>query len=351
MSLAILFHLLCAQHVSDINISIFRSLRLCWWITTSVVLFSLRCVLEQKLLKMDILMSETCWAHNKWNKIASDIKLVFHSSSIAMMHGPINIRFFVFFNGSLFSAPLSSSALLLLSSFVSLLIFKVSSSFTVSCQVSSAYQRANKTAVAVWFIFTERRNKNSERKANFSVGRCTMAMWPIGQPSSRKHYVCIVSSNWFNNPSGNKLYISAGGRRCMTKLPEKRTTKQPLDLKWSRYPRGYIDCALQLQHFCVDCLSLAFRSSEWINLKFPEVVLVSFLDTGIFDRRFLLQTRRIVLWRQIVSFTRLHNCICLEHIGLHTSRTAVAFCHSTNILPGSHVDVNFRRGTSLDRPS
>ena len=46
----------------------------------------------RKLLKMDILMSETCWAHNKWNKIASDIKLVFHSSTIAMMHGPINIR-------------------------------------------------------------------------------------------------------------------------------------------------------------------------------------------------------------------------------------------------------------------
>jgi len=43
MSLAILFHL-CAQHVSDINISIFRSLRLCWWITTSVVLFSVHCV-------------------------------------------------------------------------------------------------------------------------------------------------------------------------------------------------------------------------------------------------------------------------------------------------------------------
>ena len=127
MSLAILFHLLCAQHVSDINISIFRSLRLCWWITTSVVLFSVLvcwsfccgCYLvvfvlqalahntqrnenkttdvvinqhSRKLLKMDILMSETCWAHNKWNKIASDIKLVFHSSNIAMMHGPINIR-------------------------------------------------------------------------------------------------------------------------------------------------------------------------------------------------------------------------------------------------------------------
>ena len=137
MSSAILFHLLCAQHVSDINISIFRSLRLCWWITTSVVFFSVRCVLElllwlifggvrfagwstgcasackthttqnqphqisntqrtenkttdvvihhhiRKLLKMGILMSETCWAHNKWNKIASDIKLVLHSSTVA----------------------------------------------------------------------------------------------------------------------------------------------------------------------------------------------------------------------------------------------------------------------------
>ena len=133
MSPAILFHFLCAQDVSDINISIFRSLRLCWWITTSVVLFSVCCVLElllrlvfggvrfagwstasacktittqnqphqisntqrnenkttdvviqqhrRKLLMMDILMSETCWAHKKWNKIASDIKLVFHSST------------------------------------------------------------------------------------------------------------------------------------------------------------------------------------------------------------------------------------------------------------------------------
>ena len=77
MSLAILFHFLCAQHVLDINMSIIRSLQLCCWITTSVVLFSVRCVLEiwcgwfwvvfvlheqqhsRKLLMMDILMSET----------------------------------------------------------------------------------------------------------------------------------------------------------------------------------------------------------------------------------------------------------------------------------------------------
>jgi len=46
---------------------------------------------SRKLLMMDILMSETFWAHKKWNKIASDIKLVFYSSTI-MMHGPINVR-------------------------------------------------------------------------------------------------------------------------------------------------------------------------------------------------------------------------------------------------------------------
>jgi len=39
MSLAVLFQFLCVQHVSDINISIFSSLRLCCWITTSVDLF------------------------------------------------------------------------------------------------------------------------------------------------------------------------------------------------------------------------------------------------------------------------------------------------------------------------
>ena len=46
MSLATLFHFLCAQHVSDINISIIRSLRLFCWITTLVVLFLVRCVLK-----------------------------------------------------------------------------------------------------------------------------------------------------------------------------------------------------------------------------------------------------------------------------------------------------------------
>ena len=46
LSLVILFHFLCAQHVSDINISIIRTLRLFCSITTLVVLFLVRCVLE-----------------------------------------------------------------------------------------------------------------------------------------------------------------------------------------------------------------------------------------------------------------------------------------------------------------
>jgi len=140
MSLAVLFHFLCAQHVSDINISIIRSLRLFCWITTLVVLFLVRCVWEfrcgwvgvvsvlqtedcntetpthrtknnttnvviqqhsRKLLMMDILMPKTCWPHKMWNKIASDIKLIFYSSTITMMHGPVNIRVIYIINNAL----------------------------------------------------------------------------------------------------------------------------------------------------------------------------------------------------------------------------------------------------------
>ena len=39
---------------------------------------------SRKLLMNDILMSETCWAHKKWNKITSVIKLVFYSSTTNM---------------------------------------------------------------------------------------------------------------------------------------------------------------------------------------------------------------------------------------------------------------------------
>ena len=78
MSLAILFHFLCAQHVSDINISIIRSVRLfcCFYHIGRIVLGSMCvgsfgvfglewypcCRLQPATwipLMMDILMSET----------------------------------------------------------------------------------------------------------------------------------------------------------------------------------------------------------------------------------------------------------------------------------------------------
>ena len=36
---------------------------------------------SRKLLMIDILMSEKCWTRKKWNKITSDIKLIFYSST------------------------------------------------------------------------------------------------------------------------------------------------------------------------------------------------------------------------------------------------------------------------------
>ena len=51
---------------------------------------------SRKLLMMDILMSETCWAHKKWNKIGSDSVLVFYTPTITMIHGPKNMRFYIY---------------------------------------------------------------------------------------------------------------------------------------------------------------------------------------------------------------------------------------------------------------
>ena len=92
MSLATLFHSLCAsacktnttQNQPHQSSNTQRTENK----TTDVVMQQH----SRKLLMMDILVSETCWVHNKWNKIASDIKFVFHSSTITMMHVPINIR-------------------------------------------------------------------------------------------------------------------------------------------------------------------------------------------------------------------------------------------------------------------
>jgi len=46
---------------------------------------------SRKLLKMEVLTSETCWAVD-WHNKASVIKLVYLYSNIKIMHGPIRIR-------------------------------------------------------------------------------------------------------------------------------------------------------------------------------------------------------------------------------------------------------------------
>jgi len=116
MSLANLFHFLRFPHVSDINTSIIRSLRLFCWITTLVMCpcfgyhanpttpkhqhtskqeHTTNVVIQQnsrKLLMMDILMSETCWARKKWNKNSKWHQVGLLFSTITMMHGPMNIR-------------------------------------------------------------------------------------------------------------------------------------------------------------------------------------------------------------------------------------------------------------------
>jgi len=66
MSLAILFHFLCAQHVLDIIIAIIRSLRLFCWITTLVVLFLARSVSEFRcgwVEVVSVLQASACYVY------------------------------------------------------------------------------------------------------------------------------------------------------------------------------------------------------------------------------------------------------------------------------------------------
>jgi len=68
----ILFHFLCAQHVSDINISIIRSLRLFCWITTLVYVLGSMCVGVSVWLGWSgirVAGWSRASAHKKWNKI------------------------------------------------------------------------------------------------------------------------------------------------------------------------------------------------------------------------------------------------------------------------------------------
>ena len=66
---------------------------------------------SRKLLIKDILMSETCWAHKKWNKIASNIKLVIYSSTL-YIHIQDSKRNYMFLNSHKILSPFSSVVIL-----------------------------------------------------------------------------------------------------------------------------------------------------------------------------------------------------------------------------------------------
>ena len=102
-----------AQHVSDVSTSILRSLWLICWVIHELYCSGTTCVgvtlwfgwggvvsylsnttheitqrISRKLLRMDVLTSETCWA---WNKIASDIKLVYLYSITGFSFQPTSL--------------------------------------------------------------------------------------------------------------------------------------------------------------------------------------------------------------------------------------------------------------------
>jgi len=89
MSLAVLFHFLCAQHVSDINISIIRSLRLFCWIATLVILFLVLCVLEFRCgwVGMVSVLHWLCWL---WLALVVELRRDLHAVYTAHDAAPHN---------------------------------------------------------------------------------------------------------------------------------------------------------------------------------------------------------------------------------------------------------------------
>jgi len=106
MSLAILFHFLCV--ICGIRVAGWSCASACNTDTTPTQPHrnsithrtknnTTNVVIQQnsrELLMMDILMPETCWTHKNWNKVASDIKLVFYSSTLVMLIIFTSLHFF-----------------------------------------------------------------------------------------------------------------------------------------------------------------------------------------------------------------------------------------------------------------
>ena len=81
MSLAVLFQAACNTGTTQTHPHQISNTQRTENKTTNVVIQQH----SRKLLMMGILISETCWVHKKWNKIASEIKVVFYSSTSAWL--------------------------------------------------------------------------------------------------------------------------------------------------------------------------------------------------------------------------------------------------------------------------
>jgi len=97
-----MFRVLCVHH-QEVKIVLYSVwyLHTCRWPscapdghlqTRICVIWRIKDQLDVTCYFISILMCSTCFGHKNWNKIASDIKLVFYSSTITTMHGPITIR-------------------------------------------------------------------------------------------------------------------------------------------------------------------------------------------------------------------------------------------------------------------
>ena len=109
---------------------------------------------------MDILMSETCWAHNKWNKVASDIKLVFHSSAIEIYFEACKIFIRIMIRSPKY-----------------FLDFTKKNDIIVPYVASTISRAAHKVVVICWLCYTLRRSMATELSSNQMANMQNYTRW------------------------------------------------------------------------------------------------------------------------------------------------------------------------------
>ena len=126
-----------------------------------------------RLLKMDILMSETCWAHNNWNKITSDIKLVFHSSNIYIK---LHVGKFSWLRISNFSRKMPVSCL---NVYMSVPLINVEINVIICKPCCNCHNCRDSPIFILFNFFPEMVQTNLEHCKYIYPGRWSLAKWLI----------------------------------------------------------------------------------------------------------------------------------------------------------------------------